>query len=99
MKRLDEAALARWRSLPAIDVLLSFASFAKEDRTYKPVDARITSRWHATVAQSEFELLLTGPKFWDTRAKAGGGGAIDLVMHLTGSDFRAAVRELHARGL
>lgn len=99
MKRLDQAALAHWQSLPAIDVLLSFAEFAKEDRTYKPVEGRTTTRWHATVAQSEFELLLTGPKFWNTRAKAGGGGAIDLVMHLTGKDFSAAVRELRARGL
>lgn len=99
MKRLDQAALARWQSLPAIEVLLSFANFAKEDHTYKPVNGRLTTRWHATVAQSEFELLITGPKFWDTRAKAGGGGAIDLVMHLTGRDFRAAVRELQTRGL
>ena len=41
-----------------------------------------------------FELLLTGPKFYDTRQKRGGGGAIDLVMHLYQIDFKKAVDRL-----
>jgi hypothetical protein len=32
-----------------------------------------------------WELLVTGPKWFDTRAGKGGGGGIDLVMHLLGS--------------
>lgn len=99
MKRVDEVTLARWQALPAVETLLSFADHAKEDRTYRPLTGRPTTRWHVTVAQSEFELLLTGPKFWDTRAKVGGGGAVDLLMHLTGDDFRGAVKALQARGL
>jgi hypothetical protein len=99
MKRLDQVTLARWQALPAAEMLLSVADHAKEDRTYKPIEGRTTTRWHATVNGSEFELLLTGPKFYDTRAKSGGGGAIDLLMHLTRSDFRGAVRLLQTRGL
>lgn len=99
MKRLDELTLARWQSLPATETLLSIADHAKEDRTYKPLVGRLTTRWHASVAGAEFELLLTGSKFWDTRAKTGGGGAIDLVMHLTSTDFRSAVEALQVRRL
>lgn len=99
MNRVDKQTLARWQALPAVEVVLSVADYAKEDPTYRPLTGRSTTRWHVTFAQSEFELLLTGPKFWDTRAKVGGGGAVDLLMHLTGDDFRGAVNALHARGL
>nr|WP_254176670.1 hypothetical protein [Pseudomonas aeruginosa] len=39
-------------------------------------------------------LLVTGAKFFDTRADKGGGGAIDLAMHLLRLDFVAAVKRL-----
>ena len=42
------------------------------------------------------ELLATGPKWYDTRAEKGGGGAIDLAMHLLRLDFVAAVKRLQA---
>ena len=99
MKRVGQDTLGRLQALPAVDVVLKLADFAKEDATFEPVQSQLTTRWHVTVAGSEYELLLTGPKFWDTRAGVGGGGAIDLAMHLTGSDFRAAVAELVRRGL
>lgn len=99
MKRVGQDILGRLQALSAVDVVLSLADFAKEDPTFEPVQSRLTTRWHVTIAGSEYELLLTGPKFWDTRAGVGGGGAIDLAMHLTGSDFRAAVAELVRRGL
>jgi hypothetical protein len=42
----------------------------------------------------EFEILTTGPKWYDTRAKKGGGGAIDLAMHVLGLSFVDAVKLL-----
>ncbi|WP_440525430.1 hypothetical protein [Serratia nevei] len=42
------------------------------------------------------ELLATGPKWYDTRAEKGGGGAIDLAMHLLRLDFVSAVKRLQA---
>jgi hypothetical protein len=92
--RIDGAVLSRWRSLDAATAVAVIADHAKQDRTFKPVKDATTSRWHVTVNGNEFELLLTGPKFWDTRARAGGGGAIDLTMHLGGTDFKGAVRRL-----
>lgn len=92
--RIDGAVLARWRGLDATTAVVAIADHAKKDRTFKPVKDAMTSRWHVTVDGHEFELLLTGPKFWDTRAHTGGGGAIDLAMHLGGIDFKSAASRL-----
>jgi hypothetical protein len=52
-------------------------------------------RWHVRTASGEFEILTTGPaKGYDTRAKKGGGGAIDLAMHLRQASFVDAVKLL-----
>ena len=39
-------------------------------------------------------MLQLVAKFFDTRADKGGGGAIDLAMHLLRLDFVAAVKRL-----
>jgi hypothetical protein len=44
-------------------------------------------KWHT----SQGALSVTGPKFMDWNRNQGGGGAIDLVMHLNHLDFKAAV--------
>lgn len=54
-------------------------------------------RWHT----QEATLSVTGMKFMDWKRGAGGGGAIDLVMHLQRTDFKTAVQWLsrHFQGL
>ena len=99
MKPVDKLALARWRELDAVTVLGALAQHAKQDNSYAPVANNATSRWHATVDGYDFELLLTGAKFWDTRAGCGGGGGVDLAMHLRGIDFRHATAWLSESGL
>ena len=69
---------------PASDALGLLAIHVKADPTYVPVKARDSRRWHVCTVRGEFELLTTGPKWFDTRARQGGGGAIDLAMHLLG---------------
>jgi hypothetical protein len=96
---VDNSALERWRGLDAATVLTAMAVHAKPDPLYIPVKDRASRRWHAHVAGRDYELLLTGAKFWDTRQAVGGGGAVDLVIHLTGCDFKAACRELGRLGL
>lgn len=96
MSRLvDDATLERWRSLDALFVLARLDCYAKRDITYHPTKANKTSRYHVSANGRDWELLLTGPKFWDTRAEKGGGGAIDLTMHLFGLDFKRALRKLN----
>lgn len=99
MGRVEESDLGRWRTMAASRVLAALADHAKKDVSFIPVKDPGTERWHATVRGREFELLLTGTKFFDTRAEKGGGGAIDLASHLFSTDFRGAVAYLRQKGL
>ncbi|MBU4324802.1 MAG: hypothetical protein KJ677_00220 [Gammaproteobacteria bacterium] len=89
--------LARLRQMPASDALALLADHVKLDPTYLPVKDRHSCRWHASTALGDFEILTTGVKWYDTRACAGGGGAIDLAMHVLGLSFVDAVKRLTAR--
>ena len=66
----------------------------KPDPTFIPVKHIGSRRWHAYTILGDFEILTTGPKWYDTRARRGGGGAIDLAMHVLGLSFVEAVRHL-----
>lgn len=99
MRAVDNASLARWRLLDSAKVVVLIAGHAKRDATYVPVKDGASSRWHVSSCGRDFELLLTGTKFWDTRSGVGGGGAIDLVMHLEQLSFKSAVARLKGLGL
>ena len=92
---MDKLSSAAWRDASIGDLLPRVSNYAKRDVSFAPVADPRTERWHVQ-ANGEFELLVTGPKFWDTRARKGGGGAIDLVMHLWGYNYRTALRRLKA---
>lgn len=96
---MDNLTLLRWHSLDAAETVQKLCDYAKRDAAYSPVGASGSSRWHVRVGNDEFELVLTGQKYWDTRAQRGGGGAIDLAMHLFGGGFRRAARMLKDAGL
>jgi hypothetical protein len=86
--------LTRLRAMPASDALGLLATYVKADPTYVPIKAEHSRRWHVCTARGEFELLTTGAKWYDTRARRGGGGAIDLAMYLLGLSFVDAVKHL-----
>lgn len=96
---VDNFELSRWRSLDALAILRVFADHLKQDSDFKPRTSHGTTRWHVHLAGSDFEILCTGSKFLDTRANRGGGGAVDLVMHLFDIDFKQATILLRQRGL
>lgn len=50
-------------------------------------DRRDRHKWHT----EQGPLSITGPKFMNWHQGQGGGGALDLVMHLAGVDFRTAL--------
>jgi hypothetical protein len=50
-------------------------------------DAIAKNKWHT----ARGVLSVNGPKFMNWSLGVGGGGALDLVMHLRGLDFKAAV--------
>ncbi len=99
MARLHFSELQHFRQVPAVIALAALATYAKRDSTFVPGKSLTTERWHASVGSYQFELLLNGPKFYDTRAKVGGGGAIDLAIHLHRLNFVDAVQLLRKRGI
>ena len=80
--------------MPASEALVLLATHAKLDSTYLPLKDDRSRRWHVRTACGEFEILTTGPKWYDTRARCGGGGAIDLAMHVLSVSFVDAVKRL-----
>ncbi|WP_209397272.1 hypothetical protein [Rhodoferax sp. AJA081-3] len=98
-RSIAEDELRHWRRLEASEVLQVVAQHAKVDLSFHPRDSYKTVRWHASVDGIDYELLTDRCKFWDTRALKGGGGAIDMVMHLKNLDFKTAVQFLASSGL
>lgn len=95
MKRSFNEAALRWlRELPSEAVLLALSDHLKPDSTYSPVKDASSRRWHVHTMCGDFEILTTGTKWFDARAQKGGGGAIDLTMHVMELPFVAAVRVL-----
>ena len=93
-RSFDRATLTPLREMPSEDALALLAINCKPDSSYQPVKEPTTRRWHAHTSGGEFEILTTGTKWYDTRAKVGGGGAIDLAMHILRLPFVDAVRIL-----
>ena len=96
---VDNSTLERLRCLPVLVCLRALGAHIKIDRSFVPTTAVGTQRVHVAVADRDWELLLDGAKFYDTRAQTGGGGAIDLVTHLWGVPFKPAVKMLVEAGL
>lgn len=98
-RSFTRATLTSLRDIPSEEVLPLLSIYCKADPLYVPVKNPCSRRWHVLTACGEFEILTTGPaKWYDTRAKKGGGGAIDLTMHLLRVSFVDAVKLLAERG-
>ena len=95
MDKFSDADLQRLRCIPCAQLFSLLCDHAKEDRDFTPLKNGHTERWHIHSGGHDFEILVTGPKFFDTRAGKGGGGAVDLTMHLLGLPFKRAIRKLH----
>lgn len=96
-RSFNSEMLTRLREIPADDALVLLAIHVKADPTYLPVKADHSRRWYVRTANGEFEILTTGVKWYDTRAHRGGGGAVDLAMHVLGLSFVDAVKYLTNR--
>ncbi len=82
------------RALPLLKALDVVGAYAKLDTSYEPTKNRNSSRYHVSANSRDYELLICREKWFDTRACKGGGGAIDLTMHLFGEPFNKALRRL-----
>ena len=98
-RSFDNATLCRVREMPLPVVLGALRDAGllswRRDPDYVPEkDKRTVRLFVSTPAGASWELLITGSKWYDTRARQGGGGGIDLAMHLLRVDFVQAVKLL-----
>jgi hypothetical protein len=98
VRSVDNSELKRLRSLPALNVPSRMSDHAKVDRDFSPVLATGTQRVHVSAGGADWEILADGARFYDTRTGKGGGGAVDLVMHLWRVPFKQAVKMLREAG-
>ncbi len=94
METIGVSELERYRAMSIETILPRLADYVKSDASFIPIRDKHTHRFHVRANGQEFEILSTGPKFFDTRQKRGGGGAIDLVMHLHQLGFKQAINKL-----
>jgi len=76
------ANIAGLRGVPLPEVLMRLGGVR---------DARDAARWKT----ARGAISITGMRFYNWHASTGGGGAIDLVMHLRDVEFKGAVAWLH----
>lgn len=94
----SESDICRARNVPLLKILRHVCDYLKEDNNYTARNPSLGGRrFHVNCSKRDFRLLLTGEKWLDElvergSANRGGGGAIDLVMHLKDVNFVQAVR-------
>lgn len=96
-KSFPPALLVELRAMSVQQTLDCLGLYWKRAPDFVPVKDRQTVRLYVSIGSGVIELLATGTKWYDTRMNKGGGGAIDLVMHLYRLDFVSAVKLLKSR--
>lgn len=97
MARADETELATYRAMDCAVALPLLSDHCKQDRDFTALKNAHTHRWHVMADGHDFEILTTGAKWFDTRGNVGGGGAIDLAMHLSCLTFKQAIAKLRSQ--
>jgi hypothetical protein len=96
-RSFDSSTLSQLRAMPSEVALALLAIDLKADSSFVPLKDSASRRWYARTERGEFEILTTETKWYDTRAKRGGGGAIDLAVYLCDLSFVDAVKSLIQR--
>lgn len=65
-------------------VLEDLGYYVSRDAAFEPRKSKRTMSVFISKDPDVREFILTGEKWYDKRKEVGGGGAIDLVMHLEG---------------
>lgn len=92
------AQIAEARAVSFRAVLQYLGAYIKLDNDYAPLDPTSQSvRLHVCYRCRDFRLVVTGEKFVNELlpldiTNRGGGGAIDLVRHISGLSFVQAVK-------
>lgn len=95
MRRFPPEQLEHVRKIELLKVLELLSTYYTQDRTFVPKENPDSRLFAVEIQGNHFrQLLITGEKWFDLNAEKGGGGAIDLTMHLLKVDFVNAVKIL-----
>lgn len=90
-RRTSTHDLESLRLLDLRRVLEALGYYVAVDRTFEPRLDMASERWLVSDEVGTTELVVTGVKWFDAREGKGGGGAIDVVMHLRKVAFNRAL--------
>lgn len=93
-KKFSDEELKRLREVPLLKALDALELHYQHDPDYKPRKFQESMRVIVSVKDLVYTLQITGMRWYDMHSKAGGGGAIDLTMHLMQCDFFQAAKLL-----
>lgn len=93
-KRFSEEELQRLREVPLLKALDALELHYQHDPDYKPRKSQESMRVIVSVKDLVYTLQFTGMRWYDMHSKEGGGGAIDLTMHLMQCEFLQAAKLL-----
>lgn len=96
MRRMTDEEVAKARAVPLLETLEALGYYVSKDSAFEPRKTKRTISVFISNDADVRELIITGEKWYDKREQVGGGGAIDLVMHLRKLSFSRAVRLLSA---
>lgn len=94
MRKLPADIVSKARAVSLEDALDRLGFYVSRDSAFQPRVNKRTVSLFVSDDSDVRELIVTGEKWFDKRENVGGGGAIDLAMHLKGLSFPQAVRAL-----
>lgn len=94
--RFDKDLIARFRMMSVEQTALTLGLYCKQDKEYRSTTHKHSSCFHISKDSEVFEIITTELKWYSTHRGCGGGGGIDLAMHLFGECFKAALLRLSA---
>jgi hypothetical protein len=93
-RRFDLVMLDSLRLMPVTEALNRLGLHWKTDPDFRPRKDPSTKRLYVISGARVFEIIATGARWYDTRARVGGCGAIDLTVHILQVSFVDAVKRL-----
>lgn len=91
---IDPDLVSRLRSLPVEKMARILGLHFKQDKSYEPTKFPNSKCYHISLENQVFEIIVTGLKWYSVHRKFGGGGAIDLTMHIFNDSFTRAYNRL-----
>ncbi|KPY55670.1 hypothetical protein [Pseudomonas amygdali] len=93
-KSFDDELITRFRVMTVEQIARILGLYCKQDKEYESSHYRNAKCFHISKDGEVFEIIVSQLKWYSTHRRCGGGGGIDLTMHIFGESFKAALTRL-----